>query len=359
MKSTIVGIAILIVIVTGALLYQFVLRDDASSGGVLNRQSEEILGLIGSEKSNFLENPEVQDILRREYNLVVDYRKAGSIEMIDMDHSGMDFLWPSSSVALELYTLRHGSGQKNEAIFASPIVFYSWDKVVDSLVAGGVAVRGADDQYEADVETLVRMVLENTPWSDLGLDELWGGVTITSTDPTRSNSGNLFSGLVANILYGGVVDEAHIDSVLPETLEVFRVQGYMQHSTGTLFERYLEQRMGSFPIILGYENQIVEYRLQNPEAWAQNRNELRILYPVPTVFSEHPLIALTDGGERLIEALQDEEIMRIAWEQHGFRTGPENDPQALGVDGIPRSVTRIVRMPVPAVMERIIAELGG
>lgn len=357
MKGRVIGIIILVVIAAGAALYQFVLRDGASGGGVLNRQADEIVGLIGSEKSNFLENEDVQELLRRNHNLEVDYRKAGSIEMIDMDHSGMDFLWPSSSVALELYTLRHGSGNKSEAIFTSPIVFYSWDKVVDALVATGVGTLEPDGHYEADVRAVVQMVLDNTPWSDLGLEELWDGVMITSTDPTRSNSGNLFSGLVANILYGGVVDEPAMEEVLAQTLRIFTLQGYMQHSTGTLFERYLEQRMGSFPLIVGYENQIVEYSLQNPEAWAQNKDEMRILYPVPTVFSEHPLIALNDDGERLIEALQDAEILKLAWEQHGFRTGPENDPSALGIEGIPQSVTKIIRMPVPAVMERIITEL--
>lgn len=358
MKGKLVGFIILAVIVIAALLYQFVLREGASGQGMLNRQADEIVGYIGSEKSNFLENPDVQELLRRKYRLSVDYRKAGSIEMIDMDHSGMDFLWPSSSVALELYQLRHGSGAKSEAIFTSPIVFYSWDAVVDALVSAGIARQESGGHYEADVEQMVRLVLDGVQWEQINLDDLWGGVTITSTDPTRSNSGNLFSGLVANILYGGIVDETTVDDVLDDTLQVFRLQGYMQHSTGTLFERYLEQRMGSFPVIVGYENQIAEYRVQYPEAWAANRSEMRIVYPVPTVFSEHPLIALNDAGERLIEALQDEEILALAWEQHGFRTGPENDPEALGIEGIPRSVTKIIRMPVPGVMERIINELN-
>ena len=44
----------------------------------------------------------------------------------------------------------------------------------------------------------------------------------------------------------------------------------------------------------------------------------------------------------LIEALQDEEIQKIVWEQHGFRSGlagVQNDPKVLNIAGIPESIT--------------------
>ena len=42
-----------------------------------------------------------------------------------------------------------------------------------------------------------------------------------------------------------------------------------------------------------------------------------MLYPVPTVWSAHPYIALNENGARAIDALMDEEIQQIAWEKHG------------------------------------------
>lgn len=363
MKPRTIGIIILVLIVGGALLYQFVLREGsggfggAAGGGLLNPQSVTVRGYIGSEKSNFLDNDEVKRLLRTKHGLEVDYRRAGSIEMIDLPREEMDFLWPSSQVALELYRLRGGESVASETIFSSPIVLYSWAEIADALASQGIATRAGEGHVEADVARLLALELEGAAWGDIGMSQLFGNVVITSTDPTRSNSGNLFAGLVANLVHGGVVDESTLPEVLDEVVRVFRMQGFMEHSTGTLYEQYLTKGMGPYPLIVGYENQIVEFSLQNPGLWESVRGLMAVIYPVPTVYSEHPLIALNDDGRRLIEALADEEIQDVAWMQHGFRTGIENDPAELGISGIPRRVTQIIRMPVPAVMDAIITAL--
>lgn len=352
-----IGIVILVAIAASALLYQFVFRGDRDTGGLLNPEIVGVYGFISSEKSQFLDNPAVKQHLRNEYGIEINYQKAGSIEMIDMGVSGTDFLWPSSNVALELYGQRNGPPERSETIFNSPIVFYSWSDVANVLVSEGFAELGVDGSYATAVGPLVRVVLERRSWSALGLEDLYGAAVITSTDPAKSDSGNLFSGLVATVLFGGTVDERSLPAVLTQVLRVFTLQGYMEHSTGTLFERYLELGMGSFPIIVGYENQIVEFSLQNADIWPQVKDQMVVMYPVPTVFSEHPLIALTENGERFLEALLDDKLQGIAWEQHGFRTGIENDPSALGVTGIPSRITQVIRMPVPEVMNEIARRL--
>lgn len=353
MNKRLIGVLVLVLIIGGAVAYQ------ATRGGGIAGPSVTLRGYIGSEKSNFLDNPDVQRVLRNGHGIEIDYRRAGSIEMIDLDHGGMDFLWPSSQVALELYQMTHGAA-KSEIVFNSPIVFYSWEPVAAALVGEGYAEERGGITYLTDMSGLIEAVLSDTAWSDVGLDSLFGSMTITSTDPTRSNSGNMFAGLSANLLANTVVDDAALEEVLPDLLSLFRRQGLMEHSTGTLYERYLELGMGSYPLIVGYENQIVEFSLQNPELWEQVRGRMRILYPVPTVWSSHPVIALTDAGSELIAAMQDDEIQALAWEQHGFRTGLAgvvNDPGDLGISGIPQDITQIMRMPTPQVMDRIINEL--
>jgi hypothetical protein len=46
-----------------------------------------------------------------------------------------------------------------------------------------------------------------------------------------------------------------------------------------------------------------------------------ILYPRPTAFSAHPLISLATEADELIDALTNEAVLELAWEDHGFR-GP-------------------------------------
>ena len=91
------------------------------------------------------------------------------------------------------------------------------------------------------------------------------------------------------------------------------------------------------------------------------QQRIRTLYPVPTVWSSHPIIALNDRGKALIEAMKDDDLQRIAWEQQGFRSGlmgVQNDPSALPVVGIPQSIDAVIPMPSADVMESIINALG-
>ena len=60
------------------------------------------------------------------------------------------------------------------------------------------------------------------------------------------------------------------------------------------------------------------------------------------------------------QAMQDAQIQKIAWEQHGFRTGlagVQNDPKVLDVAGIPENITYVMPMPGPSVMEAIMLAL--
>ncbi len=99
-----------------------------------------IKGIVGSEKSNFLENPKVKSLLKEKYGLTIDYSREGSIEMVTGTvKDDIDFLWPSSQVALELFKNTQSARLlKSELVFNSPIVIYSWDIVVKALATQGI-----------------------------------------------------------------------------------------------------------------------------------------------------------------------------------------------------------------------------
>jgi len=372
-KGRAIGLVIFLIAVAIVGVYEFFpgvgpsadAKSSERSGGILSGIFSggvtTVTGYIGSEKANFLANPDVQAILRERYDLEVDVRRAGSFEMLDLSHQGIDFLWPSSQVALEKYRTDYGTTLADAIIFNSPIVLYSWMPVVDSAAARGL-VRSENGVYVADLPELLRAILDGRQWSDIGVDQVFGRFTITSTDPLRSNSGNMYAGLVANILAGGVADESTLPSILPSVQEVFAIQGQMEHSTGTLFERYLQLGMAQFPLIVGYESQYIEFARENPDLWPDVSSRIALIYPVPTVWSSHPIIALSDTGRALLEALQDEELQNLAWTQHGFRggaIGAQNDPADLGIDRVARDVTQVIQMPRPEIMFEIMDSMAG
>lgn len=360
MKGKIIGFLIFLVIIGGALyFYQF----GSSSGGDVLSNTVVIKGFIGGEKKGFLDNPKIKDILKTKYNLIIDYSKAGSIEMVQEDTPSADFLWPSSQVALEIFKNNQQERLvKSEIVFNSPIVLYSWDIITEALIEIGIVKKVKNAYFIVDFPGLIDLVITEKTWKDIGVDELYGRISIISTDPSKSNSGNMFSGLLANILNGDVVDDSSIGKILPKITNFFNRLGYLEHSSGDLFEQYLRTGVGAKPIIVGYESQAVEYSLQHQEIWDAIKNKITILYPEPTVWSSHPVIILNSRASKLIEALKDPEIQRLAWEEHGFRTGligVENDPKVLKIAGIPERIDKVMPMPKPEIMEKIISAVKG
>ncbi|MEM8630190.1 MAG: hypothetical protein AAGF74_03045 [Pseudomonadota bacterium] len=272
--------------------------------------------------------------------------------------AGRDCLWPSNMVAVELARDSGRPVLADEMIFNSPIVFYAWADVAGALVAKGVVTPRNDGFLSADVTKIGDLLAGGARWKeDLGLN-IYGPFKVFSTDPSKSNSGNIWSGLMATILNDGAPPtEADLAIVMPDLVRYFDAMGHMESSSGDIFQNFLKQGMGARPIIVGYENQMVEFLAANASLADDINARIRVIYPEPTVFASHPLISLTSACGRLAEALVDPELQRIAWSDHGFRTGligVENDPAEISVTTLPETVNLVVPMPSAAVMDRII-----
>jgi hypothetical protein len=318
---------------------------------------------VGGEKMSFLKNKGVNDILLNRYGITLNATKAGSIEMVTtLAAEGNDALWPSNQIAVEIFRKRGGQVLSEENIFNSPLVFYAYDIVTEALIKEKIVEKRGPSYYVVDLPKLVRYIKEEKTWKDIGLPQLYGKLAIISTDPRRSNSGNMFAGLLANMFNGGtVVTPATLQNVLPELREYFSHRGYMEHSSGDIFKNFITTGVGARPLIAGYENQLVEFSLENEKYIDYLREKIRTLYPEPTLWSSHPIIALTPKGKRLIEAMKDEDIQKIVWESHGFRSGfmeVENDPSVLKVAGIPKEITAVIPLPDAEVMQQIIETLS-
>ena len=351
MKTKLIGLGILAAVIIAAAAYVFISNSQTVT---------EINGYVGGEKIGLLEDEEVQELLRDRYRLVIDYAKAGSIDMVTDDAEGRDFLFPSNQTALELYKQVHGDPVKSEIILNTPIVLYTRSAVAQALVDSGLAVV-TNGVYTVDMEKLTETIEAGTTWEEIGLHQLYGSVSVGTTDPTKSNSGNMFAGLLANTLCGGVADESNLAEILPRLQNIFQKLGYMESSSSDLFDQFLKTGMGAKPLIAGYENQLLEFAVENPDTWEQIKGDIVMMYPTPTVWSSHVYIALDEAGTAGIDALLDEDIQRLAWEKHGFRTGvyeTPTDAAHFGVSGIAEELTQVAPMPDANTMDRIIKALS-
>ena len=356
MKKTInprlLGLLLLIVIAAGTgIIYQM------TAG---KKEPIRLTGYLGGEKIGFIEDEEVQEILRDQYGIEMDYSKAGSLDMVTLDQEGMDYLFPSSQTALEYYRELKGEPAKSEIILNTPIILYTHKIVSDVLEEQGI-VSEEDGVMYLDMAEMARIITEERSWKEIGLPELYGNVSIDTTDPAKSNSGNMFAGLLANTLNGGVtVDEEALPRILPQLQEIFDKLGYMETSSSDLFSQFLKMGVGAKPIIAGYESQLLEFAVEQPDDFAKIKDDIVMLYPSPTVWSTHIYIALTENGEMAVDGLLDPQVQELAWEKHGFRTSvysAATDTSGFGVNGLAKDITRVMQMPDYAVMRQIIDSL--
>lgn len=361
-----IGIAAALLIIAGLVVFFLKGGGSDSNTSVFNAPPSAITvsGLYGGEKEEFLKDPEVQQILAGKYGITVSARKAGSVEMVrDLPLTpNDDFVWPSSQVSLAMYKERGGIVAGSDNIFNSPLVLYTWGPVVDALVKSKIVEKRSDALFVIDMNKFVTMIADGKRWADVGLPQLSGRMSIRTTDPNFSNGGFIFAGLLASTFNNGEIPEdATIGAVLPRLTQFFTRLGFMEQSSKDLFQQYLTTGMGAKTVVAGYENQLVEYILANPEQKSVILQSVRVLYPEPTVWSSHPFIARTSKGKRLMEALKDPQIQELAWRKHGFRSGlPSvvNDPKTLGIDGMPQRIDSVIDMPSPAVMEKILSTIN-
>lgn len=351
MKTKHIGLLVLVLMIAGIVAYSLVVKP--------KMEVTAIDGYLGGEKIGLFEDPEFAKIMRKN-GLEVTYSKAGSLDMVTADKTNRNYLFPSSQTALDFYIRENGTPKQSEIIFNTPIVLYTWAMVSDALVKEGI-VKDINGVLTVDMQEIAKLIENDTTWADLGLTQLYGNMTIQTTHPAKSNSGNMFSGLMANSLNNGqVVNEQSVVQILPRLRKIYDKIGYMESSSSDLFSQFLKTGVGAKPMIVGYESQLLEFSKEYPESFEKVKDKIKIIYPTPTVWSSHIYIALDDNGKRATPVLLSQEMQKLAWEKHGFRTGvsgAQQDTNLFGVSGLEDEVTSIIPMPDSKTMEKIVNTL--
>ena len=376
-KKTIIGIIVFVVLIGIIIgIKAFADNDSPLIGGTTT-----IYVATGGGKEDFLADKDVNKILRRKYHLNVVYdtwsngktitkpliRESvglGNQNIINRMSSGEDFGVLSEGVSkydalftsdqrfynyyklspnkeageADRYTVLNGGLTLN-----TPIVIYSWGQVVDALIKEQIVTENDGVYYITDMNKLMNYILEGKKWSDIGLP-LYGTINIASTDPVSSSPGATYYGLLLSVLSGGQVTAENIQNNLPKLKEFYLKSGYMNNTPADLFERYLKTGMGGEAMIVDYEKSIIDFSNSSPDAFKQVKDDIRILYPAPTIWNSHCFTVFTENGGKLYEALNDAEISQIAWERYGFRTGVTGgnyDVSKIGL-GVPKTITSTV-----------------
>ena len=375
-KKQIIGIVILIILILLIIGYK------KFGNEVLSGDIKTIYVATGGGKEDFLKDEEVLEILRKEYkiNVVFDtwsnsktvtqplIRETiglGNQDIINRIENGEKFTINSEGVTkydalftsdiryYDYYKQRPADGEAERytvlgggLTLNTPIVFYSWDKIVDALIANNLAEKKDDIYYVTDMNKLVDYILNGKKWSELGVsDDIYGNVSISSIDPIKSSPGATYYGLLLGILSKGEITEANIKNNMPKLKDLYIKSGNMRFTPADLFQEYLRAGMGTQKIIVDYEKSIIDFSNSNKKGFEQVKDRIRILYPKPTSWNNHCYMYFTENGEILNKAFEENErIQQIAWERYGFRTGVTGgkyDVKNIGIP-VPQEITSTI-----------------
>ncbi|MBT1182320.1 substrate-binding domain-containing protein [Bifidobacterium sp. CP2] len=359
-KSKIIGLVALLAVVAiigGTLVWR-----QAQPKPAAPVQLTQVNGYLGGEKIGLFDDQKFKDAAA-EQGLEVNYRKAGSLNMMTSDSKGMDYLFPSSRAAVEYGSAQGVKATQSDIVFNSPIVLYTHKAVAEGLVSGGIMSKSADGVYSIDMAKAVDAMLADKTWADLGYTAGYGQFRIDSTDPVQSNSGNEYAALIATVLNGGQpATTDSLDRDGDKIASIFAKSGWMETSSEDSFNQFLTLGVGSKPMMVGYESQILDLAVNQPDAYKQIKDDVVIVYPTPTVWSTHTLMALDKKGEKLLTLLKSNKVQKLAWERHGFRSA-----NFMGTDSIKRfkvngtldQITAVSELPRNNAMQQLIEILKG
>lgn len=360
-KSIVYGLIIFLVVVAGA-----VLLSNPSKEPVVETQTHRgtlVVGAVGGGKENFLADAEIADILAEEYgielvNVSWSNGRINDAALAEDSEHAYDFVFFSDQRYYEQYlaannkTYKRLNTDSGYIALNTPVVVYSWAEVADALRAKGIVQKRDGVYYITDMPQLLQAIGSKAKWSDMGLPQIYGPVNIASVDPVTSSPGATYYGLLASILHGGDINRGDISGVLTQLQDFYATSGYMNNTPADLFDLYLRTGMGAKPMIVDYEKSIVDWAISNPEAYKQLQNKIVLLYPEPTIWNSHCLIAFTENGQTFLRALKENaRIQEIAFTRYGFRAGLTTSykdisfaagEESLAIQGIPAEVLSVV-----------------
>ncbi len=347
----IVGVIIVLVVIVAVIVIK-----NSFNGG--NTKYEEIRVATGGGKEAFLADEDFVNILNKKYKISVvnDSWSNGKLvktPVVDKKGNKYDAIFFSDERFYDYYKIDAntslGEAPRDRVLNGSltlntPIVIYSWDVVVDALIAQKIVTLKDGVYYITDMNKLLEYILEGKKWSDIGLNSIYGKINIDSTDPVTSSPGATYYGLLLSIMTGGDMTSESVAKALPKLKEFYIKSGYMNNTPADLFEMYLKTGVGAKPMIVDYEKSVIEFITANKDGWNQVKDKIRILYPTPTIWNSHCIATFNEKGNKYLDAFNDKDIQQIAWSKYGFRVGVSGgnyDVSSVDVKGIPQSIDSV------------------
>lgn len=320
------GVFLIVVAVLAVVIGKFGIPQ-FSAGGFSPPSSEKekiiLRGVIGSEKEDFFNDPELREHLGN-LNVQLSIETAGSREIAsDPNLEEYDFVFPSSAPAAEKIARDMDSAAVTYP-FYSPMAVATFDSIIQDLDGEGVISSDGGTHY-LNVDEFLKLNDDNVRWRDIS-DEFASprAVSISTTDIRSSSSAMMYLSLIYWLKAQEFPDQEHDQEFMAEAIAPYFVnQGYTSSTSAEPFNDYLSQGLSGSPLVLIYEAQYLG-ELMKEHSRLGDQHEL--LFLDPTIQAKHGMVGISGVGKDLADMFSfDHKIQEIA-AKHGFRP---QDPEVF------------------------------
>jgi ABC-type Fe3+ transport system substrate-binding protein len=371
-------IVLAFILAIGAVVYLQSRKDSGEPAGQKPKSGAAITVLYSTEKKEWLEWATAA-FTKENPRIDVQLTGKGSLDAMQglVDGREKPTLWsPADSLVLSLgaadYTTKtgqllvaaEGSNDAPSPLVITPLVLVAWEDRAEVLLKAG--------NGKLSWHTLHDALASNRGWPAVGGKAEWGFVKLGHTDPTRSNSG-LQALLSMTYEYyrktSGLTVAELLDPKYQQWIgEIERGVSKFETSTGTFMTDMIRFGPSRYDVAVVYES-LAASQLEN----AQGRwGNLKIIYPVTTMWSDHPIALLQgdwvsgaqkDAARKYVQFLRSRPIQEQAL-AYGFRPAdahvpvktqdPRNPFVRLTQYGLHADVSEAAVPPEPAVVRNLI-----
>ncbi|MFD5400570.1 hypothetical protein [Streptomyces griseorubiginosus] len=337
----IAGIVLAVLLIGGVVAAVVAGRSSEDSGTA----TKTVRGVIGSEKAEFFEDPDVVKALAAR-GWTVKAETSGSWAMEGLDLRGYDFAFPSSQAPAAELAAKYEVRGTLPRPFYSPLVVVAHKSAAEVLAGNGLATLDKQHRGILKMAAYLDAARADRTWQQLKgagkYGELTGTLYLSSTDPETSSSGALYLAAASYVANGGkvVASAAEVSRTTPLLHKLVSVQGAQQSSTDAAFRDFVSG--AGNPLVLVYESQVASLL-----ADGQHPDDLVVLYPDTTVTSDHTVVPLTEGGQGIAELLSTDPQLRKLEVRHGFRPQGEATGFASDTSYLQQELTGVRQAPVP------------
>lgn len=347
MKKRLIGLVIFIILIFGTIFLKSILKlENSNLNTATNNKTNKTRNLKIANFTNeeiFL-NDNIADIIGLKYNFNVDYKKISSEEinnqsLLNEKISNYDLIFSNKEVIDNYYKTAKKETQNNieyDSVLNTPLVIYSWDKIVDTLINENIVTEIDGVYFITDMNKLINYILEEKQWSEIGLSEIYGNINIISENPNTSSGRNYYEFLL--ILLSG--ENINYENNFSKINEIYKKSEYLGDEE-KLFDRYARFGMTAVPLLADLEKSIIEFKNTNPDGFDQIKSDIRILYPIPTIIEEYYITSFTENGNSFKKIFFDKDIQKIIVKNFGLRN--ESNTEIPNINGLADNISDTVQ----------------